>query len=151
VEREPFCCTSRARAGRGSSLTLGKTSAVPHAVKHLIRKQERLDLIRHKSGKRRQLSFVVRPVRETRTLLPRKRKGPLLLRVIARFVSARVGGSLARVSSVVVESSKSPNKAPEPTACSVTLRAVEGETKMKQRKASRSAARVAPEQAVAHL
>ena len=44
-----------------------------------------------------------------------------------------------------------PNKAPEPTACSVTPRAIEGEAEMKQQKESRSAARVAPEHAVAHL
>jgi hypothetical protein len=46
---------------------------------------------------------------------------------------------------------KPPNKAPEPTSCSVTPRAIEAEAEMKQRKEGRSAARVAPEQAVAHL
>jgi hypothetical protein len=145
------CCTSRASEGRGSSLTLGKTSAVPHAVKHLATKQARLDLIRHESGKRRRLSFVVRPVRETRTLLPRKRKGLLLLRVIVRFVSARVGGSLARVSSVVVKSSKSPNKAPEPTSFAVTSRAIARLTEVQPPKRKPIEARAAPAKAVAHL
>ena len=45
--------------------------------------------------------------------------------------------------------SKRPNKAPEPTSCSVTPRAIEGDSEMKQRKETRLAARVAPEQAVA--
>ena len=44
-----------------------------------------------------------------------------------------------------------PNKAPEPTSRSVTPRAIEGKAEMKQWHESRSAARVAPEQAVAHL
>jgi hypothetical protein len=44
-----------------------------------------------------------------------------------------------------------PNKAPEPTACSVTPRAIAGKAEMKQWKEHRPAARGAPEQAVAHL
>jgi hypothetical protein len=44
-----------------------------------------------------------------------------------------------------------PNKAPEPTSCSVTPRATVPSIELKQQNPSRLQARVAPEQAVAHL
>jgi hypothetical protein len=44
-----------------------------------------------------------------------------------------------------------PNKAPEPTSCSVTSRAIVPLVDLKQQNPSRLQARVAPEQAVAHL
>ena len=44
-----------------------------------------------------------------------------------------------------------PNKAPEPTACSVTPRAIDPSPDVKQRTGNPHAARIVPEQAVAHL
>ncbi len=44
-----------------------------------------------------------------------------------------------------------PNKAPEPTVCSVTPRAIVSSSDMNQRTANPNAARAVPEQAVAHL
>ena len=44
-----------------------------------------------------------------------------------------------------------PNKAPEPTACSVTPRAILSSSDRNQRTANPNAARAVPEQAVAHL
>jgi hypothetical protein len=44
-----------------------------------------------------------------------------------------------------------PNKAPEPTSCSVTSRAIVPLIELKQQNPNRLQARAAPEQAVAHL
>ena len=55
------------------------------------------------------------------------------------------------LSEVVFHKNKRPNKALEPTACSVTPRAFVPSSEMKQRTAFPKAARVVPEQAVAHL
>jgi hypothetical protein len=44
-----------------------------------------------------------------------------------------------------------PNKSPEPTSCSVTPRAFVSFSEMEQQPPNPNAARVAPEQAVAHL
>ena len=52
---------------------------------------------------------------------------------------------------LMIQVAAPPNKTPEPTACSVTPRAIEGKAEMKPQNANRFAARVAPEQAVAHL
>jgi hypothetical protein len=54
-------------------------------------------------------------------------------------------------SDILISVKEEPNKAPEPTSCSVTPRAILSCSELKQRTANSNAARVAPEQAVAHL
>ena len=136
MDRWTYCCTSRASEGRGSSLTLGASAPIEQFTFFM-------GILKSKPS--------ACGACEVRGSSPAN---------IQRWSNARIGREvLARLSGqplseVIVHSmggTRSPNKAPEPTAGSVTPRAFERVIELKPQNASRDTARGAPAPAVAHL